>query len=302
MKKLTMICLVLMTIIPDAFYAQAESIFNGVALEESLQDVKDKMSEVSASVKSISIREPSFPLSENSEDHLVCSQIQTENGMIEKAVFTFADGQLKYIMAMGNVVHVFTKGRTKELQSYLDFEGYFQEGLLMNKKKDLAWILTKDAMHPNLFSWENPYIHSDLEVESQVHNVPSFIKMGATKDELKSVFEKYSIFTQEEELDGSDPNAQVQINCFGMDALGFPRKIEARFGENKLNVVWILTGKGEEARMREALIQQYGEPIFINEDWEIFNDWQVGLRKDKPEVLLMERSIGLEYKKSYFGQ
>jgi hypothetical protein len=111
-----------------------------------------------------------------------------------------------------------------------------------------------------------------------------------------------SSFTTTEELDGSDPNAQIQINCFGVDYLGFPRKIEARFGDNKLNVVWILTGKGEEDRIREALIKQYGKPIFVTADWEIFDNWQVGLRKDKPEVLLMEQQLGLVYKKEYFKQ
>jgi hypothetical protein len=50
------------------------------------------------------------------------------------------------------------------------------------------------------------------------------------------------------------------------------------------------------------LTNQYGEPIFVNEEWEVFNNWQVGLRKDKPEVLLIEKKIGLEYKTSYFKQ
>jgi hypothetical protein len=111
-----------------------------------------------------------------------------------------------------------------------------------------------------------------------------------------------SEFTYIEKLDDSDPNAQLQINCFGVDYLGFPRKIEARFGNKKLNVVWILTAKAEEDRIRQALINQYGKPIFVNDDWEIFNNWQVALRKDKPEVLLMEQNIGLEYKSSYFKQ
>jgi hypothetical protein len=132
--------------------------------------------------------------------------------------------------------------------------------------------------------------------------IPEFIKMGAAIEELRSVFDAKSKFTNTQELDGSDPNAQLQINCFGVDYLGFPRKIEARFGNGILNVVWILTGKGEEDRIRKALIAQFGVPIYTNEDWEIFNNWQVGLRKDKPEVLLMEQSIGLQYKTSYFKQ
>jgi hypothetical protein len=40
----------------------------------------------------------------------------------------------------------------------------------------------------------------------------------------------------------------------------------------------------------------------VNEVWEVFNSWQVALRKDKPEVLLIEQKLGLEYKTSYFKQ
>ena len=81
-------------------------------------------------------------------------------------------------------------------------------------------------------------------------------------DEIKPVLESNSDFINIEELDGSDPNAQLQINCFGINYFGFPRKIEARFGDDKLNVVWILTAKGEEDRKRKALTHQYGKPIF----------------------------------------
>ncbi|MFT6334115.1 MAG: hypothetical protein ACJATI_000847 [Halioglobus sp.] len=126
--------------------------------------------------------------------------------------------------------------------------------------------------------------------------------MGPSFDELMPLLEANSNFTSTEKLDGTDPNAQFQINCFGFDYLGSSRTFEARFGINILDVVWILTGKGEEDRIRKALTNQYGEPIFVNEEWEVFNNWQVGLRKDKPEVLLIEKKIGLEYKTSYFKQ
>ena len=98
------------------------------------------------------------------------------------------------------------------------------------------------------------------------------------------------------------PIGPLQISCFGVDCLGFPRKIEARFGDDKLNVVWILGPKGEETRVLNALIEQFGQPIYTNDDREIFNNWQVGLRKDNPEVLLMEQNLGLNYKRDYFGQ
>jgi hypothetical protein len=102
-------------------------------------------------------------------------------------------------------------------------------------------------------------------------------------------------------LDGSDPHAQIQLDCFGIEFAGFPRKLEARFGDDRLNVLWILTGKGEEDRIRRHLTQAFGKAIYVNNDWEIFKDWQVLLRKDKPEVLLLTPELAKFYKADYFG-
>jgi len=300
-NHLAFLCLV----VPFMLFGQVESIFNDIRLNQSLQVVTEKLSDISESSNVISVEKPSFPLANSKEDHLVCSQVKTDNGIISSVIFTFADDKLKYIEARGNARKTLTMTLTDTTRTYLDYDVYVTKKLFLKKKEDAAWILTQEGMHTGLFAWENPYIDQDYKNEIQsksTSQIPTFIKMGASFDELKPVLESNSNFTSTEELDGTDPNAQIQINCFGVDYLGFPRKIEARFGNNILNVVWILTGKGEEDRIRKALISQFGNPIFVNDEWEIFNNWQVGLRKDKPEVLLIEKKIGLEYKTSYFKQ
>lgn len=300
-KKLFTVLLIM----PLIFYAQTESIFNGIHLNEPLKKVIKKLSDISESIDTISIDNPSFPLAKIKEEHLICSQVKTNNGIISKVVFTFADDKLKYIEARGNAYKTLVSKRTDTARVYLEYDVYISGKLFLKKKKDVAWILTEEAIHTNLFTWENPYLNSNYknEIKSNYSNrIPTFLKMGTSIDQLKPLLDANSDFTSTEKLDGTDPNAQIQINCFGVIYLGFPRKIEARFGNNKLNVVWILTGKGEEDRIRNTLINQYGNPIFVNDNWEIFNNWQVGLRKDKPEVLLMEKEIGLRYKTSYFKQ
>ncbi len=297
--------ILLCLILPLGLSAQVESILNGIQLNQSVQTVTKKLAHTAGSVNVITIETPTFPLAKEKETHLVCSQLLTQNGTINKVVFTFADDTLKYIEARGNAVKVLTQNRKDTARTYLDYEVYVAENLFLKKAADAAWILTPEAMHVNLFTWENPYLDSGNKENTNkigATQIPPFIKMGATLDEIKPVLEAHSAFTNTEELDGSDPNAQLQINCFGVEYLGFPRKLEARFGNNTLNVVWILTGKGEEDRIRQALIAAYGAPVFENAEWEIYNDWQVGLRKDKPEVLLMEKSIGLGYKTNYFKQ
>jgi len=303
LNKYYFTCLILS--LPFFLSAQAEQLFNDISLGAPLSIVADKLDKIAESSKIITLDTPSYPLAKNKEVHLVCTNIKTRNGQIANAVFTFADDELTYIASKGNAIATFTSKRTDTAATYLDYSIYSKDKLFLNKSKDMAWIMNDEAMHVNLFAWENPFL-DPAYIREQPNDlntiIPEFLKMGASMEEIKPLIEANSKFISIEDLDGNDPNAQVQINGFGVPYLGFPRKIEARFGDNKLNVVWILSGKGEEDRIRKALINQFGQPVYTNDEWEIYNDWQVGLRKDKPEVLLMEKQIGLAYKTSYFGQ
>lgn len=290
-------------LLPLLTFSQIQTIFNNVALGDNKEQVLQKVSSISKTTNVIAAKTTRFPIAKNTETHLVCTDIKTEHGTIEKAIFTFADDKLTHIEARGNAVKTFESTQKDTAITYLDYKVYVNKKLFLNKKKDIAWILSDEGMHLNLFTWENPYFNNNNMADSNVtEEIPGFIQMGANIDTLKPILEANSAFINTEKLDGSDPNAQVQINCFSVEYLGFPRKIEARFGNNKLNTVWILTGKGEENRIRQALTKQYGKPIFTNDDWEIFNNWQVGLRKDKPEILLLTQELGLFYKKEFFKQ
>lgn len=288
--------------LPTSLLAQVESLCN-IQLNQSLETVTQQMSNRSQEWQLISVKEPRFPLALLKEDHLVCTKVQTENGVLDRVVFTFADDTLTYIEAWGNVEKTLVSKRKDTALTYMDYAVYLKDRLFVNQKKDRAWILTEEAIHVNLFAWENPYLNTETTTPPEItYTLPAFLTMGKTLKELQPLLEAHSQFTQTEELDGSDPHAQLQINCYGVMYLGFPRKVEARFGDGVLNVVWILTGKAEEDRIRKALQAQFGDPVYVNEDWEIYNDWQVGLRKDKPEILLMEKKLGQEYKSGYFKQ
>lgn len=295
----------LFLLLPLAFYAQAELIFNGLFLEEQLETSIQKLNSISETLTLTEVSTPTFPLAKDKEQHVVCSNIKTPKGEIKEAVFTFADSKLVYIEARGNVYETLASSRIDTARTYMSYDVYVADRLFLDKEQDTAWIITKEAMHTNLFVWNNPYLTSGYKADktSTSHNqIPKFLKMGGPLDSLKEILSANSKHTFTEVLDGKDPNAQIQINCFGVSYAGFPRKIEARFGDDKLNVVWILTAKGEEDRIRQALIEEFGPPIFVNNDWEVFNNWQVALRKDKPEVLLIEQQLGLQYKTSFFKQ
>ena len=294
---------VLIFLLPLTVFSQVETIFNGITLDNSTEEVLQKISSISATANLISTKAVRFPIAKNTETHLVCTDIKTEHGTIEKAIFTFADDKLSYIEARGNAVKTFESKQKDTARTYLDYKVYVNDKLFLNKKKDIGWVLNEEGMHLNLFTWENPYFNNNYKASSNISGkIPEFIKMGANIGTLKPILEVNSAFTNTEELDGSDPNAQIQINCFGVNYFGFPRKIEARFGDNKLNTVWILTAKGEEDRIRQELIKHYGKPIFVDDAWEVFDNWKIALRKDKPEVLLLTQKLGLFYKKEFFKQ
>lgn len=288
--------------IPLLAHSQTADTFNGIQIGDSFKTVLPLAEDISKKTMSVDIVKPSFPLAEKSERHIICSTVNTQTGVLQKVAFTFADDKLVYIEARGNAYKTFMNQRKDTAMTYMDYEVFFSDKLFLNKKEDIVWILSEEALHPNLFAWKNPYMDDEVAESSKVPDIPAYLKTGVSLEELQPVLEANSDFTALQELDGSDPNAQVQLNAFGIEALGFPRKIEARFGDGKLNVVWILTGKGEEDRVRQRLIAQFGDPIYVNDTWEIFNDWQVGLRKDKPEVLLITQELGLQYKESYFKQ
>lgn len=285
--------------------SQTEVLFNGVELEESLESAKAKIHPFAERMELFEVENPTFPLSKDLEAHLVCSNYKSSYGTIAELVFTFADDRLVYIQGHGNAVAALTSKRKDSAQTYMDYAFYPNDHIVAKYSEDKVWILTEEAMHPNLFTWDNPYLPSNKVQKENLNTsgrIPDFVKMGGSLDEVRPNLERESNFTSSMELDGSDPNAQLQIDCFGIEYAGFPRKFEARFGDGKLNVLWILTGNGEEDRIRQKLISEYGPVIFKDDNWEVFNNWQVILRKDKPEVLVLTEELAVFYKRDYFKQ
>jgi hypothetical protein len=305
MKVSIILSAILVLTIINASNAQTAALFNGVELGESLQSVKAKMRPFAGKLALFEVENPTFPLSKDLEAHLVLTNYKSKYGTIAELVCTFADDKLVYIEALGNAVEAMTAKRKDTAQAYMDYMFYPSDFIIAKPAEDKVWIVTEEALHPNLFAWDNPYLPSNKEFKKSYNpsvRIPDFITMGDSLDKLRPNLEKESAFTNSMELDGSDPNAQLQIDCFGIEYGGFPRKFEARFGDGKLNVLWILTGKGEEDRMRQKLISEYGQVIFKNDNWEVFNDWQVLLRKDKPEVLMLTKELAVFYKRDYFKQ
>lgn len=284
---------------------QKATILEDLVLEESLTSAMSKIKAKAGSLRLVEPKILSFPLASEQEVHLVCQDYKIAEGIISEIVFTFADDKLSFIQAHGNVVELIVSQQKDTAQTYLDYLVFWDKLIFAKPVEDKVWILSEAAAHPNLFTWDNPYlpVNGGVEVsyDSSVR-IPDYLNPGVPLDSLQPILKSVSKRTQLLELDDSDPNAQLQLDCFGVEYAGFPRKIEARFGNNKLNMVWILTGKGEEARLRQRLIALYGPIIYSNEAWDIFHSWQLHLRKDKPEILVLSKELAEFYKKDYFKQ
>ncbi len=285
--------------------AQAESVFHGIRMGDNLQEVKAKLSPHFKILNEEIVSTPVFPLAEKLESHLIGVDGETERGTVNEVAFTFSDNKLSLIQAKGNAYRVLYERVKDSAETFMHYEVYWDDLIIADRSEDKVWILTEEGAHPNLFAWHNPLLPSEggqMKTYVKSGAVPDFIRMGASLDEMRPLLENASDFTFLRELGPEDPNAQVQIDCFGIEYAGFPRKFEARFGDGKLNTVWILTAKAEEERIRHKLIAAYGQPIFKDDAWEAFNNWEVFLRKDKPEILLLTPELGAYYKKEYFKQ
>ncbi|WP_339915839.1 hypothetical protein [Yeosuana marina] len=290
---------------PLLIFSQAENRLNDVQLGEATKTTFKKIKEISSSIELVSIKNPRFPLVITKEAHIICEGVKTSYGQLDKVIFTFADDQLVYLEAHGNTDAVFARKQSEAPRSYLEYDAYVSQSLIINKSKDIAWVMNREALKLNLFIWQNPLFNNVKDHKNTAidHKLPEFLNMGETLEKIKPSLIANSDFTSSKDLDGSDPNADFQITCFGVDYLGFPRTVEARFGVNQLNAVWILTAKNEENRIRQALKSQFGAPVLVNEKWEVFDNWNVALRKDKPEILLLTEAVALEYKNnSFFNQ
>ena len=275
----------------------------GLAVGDSETVALEKLGDDCSGIERRVVSPPSHPSAESSEVHLVCSGVAINDRPVDVLVLTFGDDSLSMAFAEGGATAAFKSMFSEELMTYLQFSGSFEDRLIMNDVEDQAWLLSPETAHANLFMWANPYVEtSDAPGYRSSAARPDLLAFGEHLDSLQPEFEAQCDFTRVDEYRVwllTEPDVQQQLDCFGFEYAGYPRKIEAVFGDGILEQVWILTGKAEEDRVRQALIEAYGEPSFVDEMWEIFDDGLVMLRKDKPEVLMVSERLAPLYRAEY---
>ena len=174
---------------------------------------------------------------------------------------------------------------------YLEMNHYDEGRLWLDTDHQRLFWLTGEARHPNLFAWSNPLLGQGQTGQNDSTLIPDWLDFSASYDELLPRFKAQcpQIIVNDNQRIWlpNKPARQIQIDCFGYSFAGFPRKFEAVFGDGKLEVIWVLTGKPEESRARQKLLRDWGEPTLVNDAWEVFGDGRISLYKDKPEFLIL---------------
>jgi len=78
---------------------------------------------------------------------------------------------------------------------------------------------------------------------------------------------------------------QLQIDCEGFMFFGKPRHAEFVIGDDRLQMVWIMTGADEDAALLQAMTAAYGAPDRRNKTYDAFTAQRAALRLDRHEVL-----------------
>lgn len=272
---------------------RAGELMGGVEWGESLASVVHSIEGRCESTHTVAVAPPSFPLAAAREEHLVCRGFRGASGPVEAAAFVFADDRLALIEAHGGAVGAFGK-RKEGSRDYLHYRILDEGERFVDTASDTVWFLSQEALHPNLFTWSNPHLEPGAAPPAEIEAsgaIPEILAFGERLDSLRPGFERACRFVQVDENSRvwlpHAPSVQTQVNCLGFEYAGFHRKVEAVFGDGVLELAWILTGGGEESRVRRALVEEFGEPEAVSEIWEVFHGGRIALRKDKPEVLML---------------
>ena len=311
--KLALLTTFLTSVVSSSYAAEPPAptaiskIINGVGFYQSLAKIEKMITPHCAQLDVIEPKQVQLPVAKNSEVHLICSGYGPEN--LAEVAFVFADDNLTMVEVSGGISKALDGVMTEKPMQFMSYMVDFPQLIVQAPKTDSAWFMTKEAVHPHLFLTPNPYLVAN---KSQVirhgnHvNHPDILQFGQTIETLQPLIEKQCQLSYVEQIDkvwlANKPKQQTQINCYGYDYAGYNRKIEAVFGDGILQQAWILTGAGEEQRIRKMLIAKYGEPQLVTDEYEVFNDWQVALRKDKPEVLMVSKTIGRLLAKRFVAQ
>jgi hypothetical protein len=285
-----------LTAIALASGAAAQEIpVTGVAVGQSEQASVAAISAACGHVTRIEVANTRFPAATGSEVHLRCNALALADGRSGgDAMFTFADDKLVLFEARGASANLRPAG--DPAAKVAGFEVFLPQQLLIDEPRDRAVVFGSFALAPIALHWNNPAWSSDLvSAPTSDFFLPHEAAFGASKETMTKVLDKSCAVVRGKPIDevwlATKPAAQFQIDCYGYEMAGYPRKFEFVFGDGVLQQMWLLFDEGDVPRLRAFLTGKFGPPLQVDESYEIFDNWRIALRKDVPELRMASDTI-----------
>ena len=246
-------------------------------------------------VARIEVAATRFPAASTSEVHLRCSALTLADGRAGgDAIFTFADDKLVLIHTRGQPDNL--RPDAEPVAQYEDFDVYMPHRIIVNAKTGRSAVFGEIPIVPLAFHWDNPAWTSDTISPTRAEFfLPPEIVFGTSLAEMTETLAESCALSVGRSIDvvwlATAPAAQFQIDCYGYEIAGYPRMLEFVFGDETLQQMWLMFDVGDVPRLREFLIANYGAPISVDDQYEIFDEGHLALRKDIPEIRMVSDEI-----------
>lgn len=237
---------------------------------------------------------PRLPTTENMESFVLCEMPGGAVGL------SYSDGSLVLAQLQGvGLIDGFMARRqvSEEPVRYAGRDIYPSVALAVDPAMEQAWLLSPAHLHAHLFLFDHPMLADAAprlgEAASPVL-LPVGVEIGMDLTDVRALLSVQCAVHEERRIEPATlpggPSRQVQIDCFGVDVAGFPRKVEFVFADAALELVWILTGEEEHARLLHQLTLAFGDPTQETDSYVIWPDG-LALRKDVPEIMMASPEV-----------
>tara|TARA_R110002096_G_scaffold29497_12_gene88777 strand:+ start:17098 stop:17982 length:885 start_codon:yes stop_codon:yes gene_type:complete len=246
-------------------------------------------------VARIEVAPTQFPAASESEVHLRCAALTLADGRAGGgAIFTFADDKLVLIHTRGQADNL--RPEAEPVAQFEDFDVYMPHRIIVNPETGQSAVFGEFPIVPLAFHWDNPAWTSDtISPTNTEFFLPPEIVFGNSLAEMTEILNEACALAVGRSVDkiwlATAPAAQFQIDCYGYEIAGYPRKLEFVFGDETLQQVWLMFDTGDIPRLREFLTVNYGDPISVDDQYEIFDEGHLALRKDIPEIRMVSDEI-----------
>ena len=231
-----------------------------------------------------------FPDAADSETHILCHGYTLTDGTAAgDAVFTFADERLVAIETRGAVEAM--RPDTAPVAELDGFAVYMPDNIVIRAGTQQAFRFDALDLAWMALAWDNPVWHGNSPAaDAAPFDIPEIVAFGTSLDQVQAAAATECALAPIREIADvwlrTEPARQTQIDCFGPVVAGYPRKLELVFGDGQLEQVWLLLGSADVPRLRSLMAARYGAPVHVDAQYEVFDNWRIALRKDRPELLI----------------